>query len=518
MCEKPVWRAHRWPFATQGVVQLVVALLAGGALTLAFAPYDLWPLAVLCPALLMFVWRGATPRRAALLGFCFGIGLFTAGTWWLYISIHQFGEAAIWLTLLLVALLVVGMSAYYAGLGFLAARFFGGESAWQRLLAVPALWLLCEWLRGWLFTGFPWLSLGFTQTDTWLRGFAPVVGMYGLSLLLLCVAAAACVLAQRPRSWAVPALILVLPWIAGWALLSVDWTHATSAPVPVAIVQGAIPQDIKWQMTVENRQRTRQLYRDLNEQALGARLILWPESAVTDLAEQIPRYLAGIYQTSRVRDSDVVMGILRLGNDRDSVYNSILALTEPLAFYDKRHLVPYAEYFPVPQWVRHWLERMNLPYSDISRGVDGQRAIAAGGLHLAATICYEDAFANAQRSILREADVLANVTNDAWFGHSQARYQHFQISRMLALQSQRFLLRSANDGVSAVVGPRGEVLQSAPEYQRAVIRGTVTPRRGLTPYATVGDAPVVLVAFCVLLVNLVVRLRRRRAPGHAVGP
>lgn len=514
MSENSVWRAPRWTV----VMQLAAALLAGAALTLAFAPYDWWPLAVLCPALLMFVWRGATPRRAALLGFCFGIGLFTAGTWWLYISIHQFGEAAIWLTLLLVSLLVLVMAAYYAGLGFLVARFFGGESAWQQLLAVPALWLLCEWLRGWLFTGFPWLSLGFTQTDTWLRGFAPVIGMYGLSLLILCMAAAVCAAVRTSRLWPLAAAMIVLPWPVGRALLRVDWTTPMSAPVPVAILQGAIPQDIKWQMTLENRAHTRDLYQDLNNQALGARLILWPESAVTDLAEQIPRYLAGIYQASRVRNSEVVMGILRLGKEPDSVYNSMLALTDPLAFYDKRHLVPYAEYFPVPQWVRHWLQRMNLPYSDISHGAEGQAAIAAGGLHIAATICYEDAFANSQRSILRQADVLANVTNDAWFGHSQARYQHFQISRMLALQTQRYLLRSANDGVSAVVGPRGEVLQRAPEYQRAVVRGTVVPRRGLTPYATIGDAPVVLAAFLVLLANLTVRLRRRNVPGQAVRP
>ena len=516
MTEKSLWGPQRWHVSAQ----LVAALLAGGALTLAFAPYDLWPLAVLCPAVLMSLWLGATPRRGALLGFCFGVGLFTAGTWWLYISIHRFGEAAIWLTLVLVALLVLLMAAYYAVLGFLATRFFAGRSTWQRLLAVPALWLVFEWLRGWLFTGFPWLSLGFTQTDTWLRGFAPVIGMYGLSLLLLCMAAAVCALVQRRRARLLAVSILALPWCAGWVLLRVDWTTATGPPVPVAIVQGAIPQDLKWQMTVENRQHTRDLYHDLNEQALGARLILWPESAVTDLAEQIPRYLADIYATSRVRNSDVVMGILRLGDDRNTVYNSMLALTDPLAFYDKRHLVPYAEYFPVPQGVRNWLERMNLPYSDISRGAEGQSAIAAGGLRIAATICYEDAFGNAQRRILRQADVLANVTNDAWFGHSQARYQHFQISRMLAVQSQRFLLRSANDGVSAVVGPRGEVLQSAPEYQRAVIRGTVTPRRGLTPYAMVGDAPVVLAACLVLLLSLVAGLRRRLVsrPGHPDRP
>jgi apolipoprotein N-acyltransferase len=188
------------------------------------------------------------------------------------------------------------------------------------------------------------------------------------------------------------------------------------------------------------------------------------------------------------------MGVLRLGTGSDQVYNSVLALTAPLAFYDKRHLVPYSEYFPVPDWVRSVLQRLNLPYSDISKGSERQPPLRAGGLSLAPTVCYEDAFGNAQRRLSAESDVLLNVTNDAWFGHSPARYQHFQMSRLRAIEAQRYLIRAANDGVSALVGPRGEVLVRATEYEEAVMGGTVRPRRGLTPYLQVGDWPLLTLA------------------------
>jgi apolipoprotein N-acyltransferase len=257
----------------------------------------------------------------------------------------------------------------------------------------------------------------------------------------------------------------------------------------VAVVQGATPEDEKWQLG--NLEHIKSLYRQLNDQALGARLIIWPEAAVPELANEIADYLADIQHRSRQRGSDVIMGVVRLGDDGVNYYNSILALTDGVAFYDKRHLVMFAETFPVPAFVRSWLRLLNLPYSDFAPGSERQAPLAAGGMHLAPSICYEDAFGNAQRALVRRSDLMVNVTNDAWFGHSPARYQHLQISRMRAAESGRFLLRAGNDGVSAIIGPRGELVALAPEYRPAVLRGTVVPRDGLSPYTRVGDWAVV---------------------------
>ncbi len=221
---------------------------------------------------------------------------------------------------------------------------------------------------------------------------------------------------------------------------------------------------------------------------------MWPEAAVPQLANEMVRYLAEIQGRSRIQNSDVIMGAVRLDDNGVDYYNSIIALTGGVAFYDKRHLVMFAETFPVPKFVRNWLRLMSLPYSDFAPGSEHQAPLAAGGMSVAPTICYEDAFGSAQLPLVRRADLLVNVTNDAWFAHSPARYQHLQISRMRALEAERYLLRAANDGVSAIVGPRGELLAVAPEYQSAVLRGTVVARHGLSPYTRAGNWVVVSLA------------------------
>ena len=472
---------------------LALALIAGTLLPLAFAPFEYWPLAILCPAILMRLWSGVTPRRAALLGFAFGAGTFSAGTWWLYISIRGFGGAPIWLAVALILVLVVLMASYHALLGWLAVKFLPARGAWRWYAGLPALWLLCEWWRGWFLSGFPWFSLGYSQADTWLAGYAPVVGVYGLSGLLLLQAGALAALTQvRGRSrWAALTLIALI-WAGGWFLRRVDWTQPAGAAVPIAILQGAIPQDEKWQL--HNRELIMDLYRLLNDQALGARLIVWPEAAVPEMANTIARYLAEIQARARSHGSDVIMGVVRLGDNGIDYYNSIIALTGGVAFYDKRHLVMFAETFPVPAFVRSWLRLLTLPYSDFAPGSDHQAPLAAGGLRLAPSICYEDAFGSAQLELVRGSNLLVNVTNDAWFGHSPARYQHLQISRMRALETGRYLLRAGNDGVSAIIGPRGELLAVAPEYRSTVLRGTVVARNGLSPYTRVGNWAVVSLA------------------------
>jgi apolipoprotein N-acyltransferase len=484
------------------------ALVAGAALSLAFAPFGLWPLAILAPALLFALWQDAPPRRAAWLGFLFGAGTFGAGTWWLYISIHGFGEAPVWLTIALIVALVAIMAAWQALLGYLAARLLpaGGAARW--LIGLPALWLLVEWWRGWFLSGFPWLSLGYSQSDTPLAALAPVGGVYLLSAVLALAAGALLALLRGARAARIAALaVLVAPWVAALALQRVSWTQADGAPVTVAVAQGAVPQDLKWQ--IQNRLPTRELYRGLNERVLGTRLIIWPESALPELANDAQDFLRQVYGAAHARGSDILMGVVRA--DGDDYYNSVLALGDEVAFYDKRHLVPFAEYFPVPAFVRSWLRLLSLPYSDFNRGRAGQAPLAVGGLKVAATICYEDAFGSEQLGSLRDANLLVNVTNDAWFGRSPARFQHFQIARLRALESGRYLVRAANDGVSAVVGPKGQVLAEAAEYRPTVLQGTVQPLRGLTPYARVGNGPVVAIGLFAVLFAASRGRRWRRA-------
>jgi len=492
-------------------VRCAISAGAGALLACAFAPLNWWPLAALCPAMLMWLWQGATPRVGAWLGFWFNAGTFTAGTYWLYISIHIMGEAPLWVALPLMAALVAIMGLYHATLGYFVTRWLPATGLVRWLFGVPAAWLLIEWWRGWFLSGFSWLSLGYSQTDTWLAGYAPVLGVYGISAALLSSAGGLtsilCARAWRDRI--VGAVALTAPWLVAGALHSIDWTQVSGPPVTVAVVQGNISQDQKW--LEENEDAILQTYRDLTEKTLGTQLIVWPESAVPDLiSNQVP-YLSDMARETLGHHSALVLGILR-EDERERYYNSVLSLGGKLAWYDKDHLVPFAEFFPVPGFVRSWLRLMSLPYSDFTRGGSNQPPLSAAGLELGATVCYEDAYGSAMLGVLRKATALVNVTNDAWFAHSSARYQHFQIARMRAIEAGRYMIRAANNGVSGVIGPHGEVVALAPEFEAYVLHATVTPRSGLTPYAAVGNWLIVLLETLVVGYGLWLRRYYGRRP------
>ncbi|HET9330689.1 MAG TPA: apolipoprotein N-acyltransferase [Steroidobacteraceae bacterium] len=498
------------PRPRYALLRAALAVLAGGALAAAFAPLDLWPLAVLSPALLMWLWQGASAREAARLGFAFSAATFAVGTYWLYISIHGFGAAPVWLALFLMGGLVGIMGLYHALLGYCVARWLpaGGLARW--LLALPGAWLLMEWWRGWFLSGFSWLSLGYSQTDTWLAGFAPLVGVYGISaLLLVCAGAlAALACAHGRRSRLIALTVLLLPWLAGFALHGRSWTHPVGPPVTVAIVQGAIPQDEKWQES--NRDTTLRIYQTLTEKVLGTTIIVWPESAPADTANNLAGYLSNLYREARGRGSSLVLGVLReegsLEHPEDErYYNAVLGLSEQVSWYYKRHLVPFGETFPVPGFVRSWMRLQSLPYSDFTPGAALQPPLPVAGLRLGATVCYEDAYGSNMLQVLPQADALVNVTNDAWFGHSSARHQHLQISRMRALEEGRYLVRAANDGISAVIGPHGEVIARAPEFKPLAMVSRIVPFGGLPPYAYVGNWLVVSLAALALAYGLWVR-------------
>jgi apolipoprotein N-acyltransferase len=508
------------------LTRALLAAIAGALLAAAFAPLDLWPLAFVCPAVLMWLWQDATPRESARLGFLFTAATFAAGTYWLYTSIHVFGGAPLWIAFLLMLGLVAIMGLYHAALGYCAARWLP-RRGWARwLVALPAAWLLLEWWRGWFLSGFSWLSLGYSQTDTPLAAFAPIAGVYGISALLLLSAGALTALALgNPRTRLVAVAVLLVPWLAGLALRGVSWTHASGAAVTVAVIQGAIPQDQKWQD--DNKDTTLKLYRALTEKALGVPLIVWPESAPADVANNILPYLDNIYGEARARHSALVIGVLRAeavkpdagatsadeaeAEDQVHYFNSVLAMGDKVSWYDKHHLVPFAEFFPVPHFVRSWLRLMSLPYSDFTPGAPEQPPLPAAQLQLGATVCYEDAYGSSMLPVLRQADALVNVTNDAWFGHSTARHQHFQIARMRAMEGGRYMVRAANDGISGVIGAHGEVVARAPEYRPLVLVSKITPMRGLTPYARVGNWLIVSLAVAALAYGLWLRNDRDRS-------
>lgn len=516
-------------------VALWLALPVGALLSLAFAPFDLWPVAWLCPAYLFLMWHGASPRRAAQAGFAFTAGTYLAGTYWLYHSIHVIGHAPFVLTLFVMFALVAVMAAYSAFTGYALTRWFGigavqGSAAvpdsggaaagsdtrdqpilaaaavtrqgWlpalHFLLLLPAAWTVLEWFRGWFLSGFPWLALGYTHIDTPLAGFAPVGGVYSMSFLIaVCAGALGAVWRGGMGVRLVATGTIVSIWLAGFVLTKQVWTQPLDGTVSVAIVQGAVPQEMKW--SPEMRDATIDLYRDLTRPHLGADIIVWPEAALPALAHELIDVLSEQWTQASEKGSALVLGQVRYDIDSRTYHNAVLALDEEPQWYAKRRLVPFSEFFPVPEWVRGWLRGMDLPYSGFEAGGSDQRALDAGGQKLAASICYEDSYASDQLPMLAEATLLVNVTNDAWFGDSTAAYQHLQISRTRALEAGRMLLRAANDGISAIIGADGRIVASLPRFVPGVLSGDVQPRTGLTPYARGGNWPIVSLCMAILL-------------------
>jgi apolipoprotein N-acyltransferase len=477
-----------------------VALAAGASLTLSFSPFGWWPVAILSPALLMWLWDGANPRRAAVLGFWFNFGTFAVGTYWLYISLRLIGHAPIPLALFLMLGLAAIMGGYQALLGWAVTKFLAPRGALRWMVALPAAWLLVEWFRSWFLTGYGWLALGYSHTDNWLGALAPLVGQYGLGLLTLLLAGAVVTLALgAARERIVAGVVFVAIWASAFLLRGIEWTQPHGSPIEVAVVQGAVPQDEKWIGT--NLASILELYERRTREAHGADIIFWPESAIPDLANNHIHFYRDVYAEASAQGSALVMGALRAEvnpqSGEEEYFNSVLAMdkaTPGIAWHDKHHLVPFVEFFPVPQFVRKWLKLMSLPYSDFNRGAAQQAPLDAGGQKIATGVCYEDAYGSTLVPAMLTATMLANVTNDSWFGRSTARYQHLQISRLRAMETGRPMVRAANDGVSAVIGAHGEIVAAAPEYAASVMRATVQPRTGLTPYARSGNWPAVCLA------------------------
>lgn len=492
----------------------------GALLSLAFAPLEWWPLAVLCPAYLFLSWLFPTsPRRAAKSGFLFTVGLFLAGTYWLYNTIHEIGHAPAWLAIFLMAAMVAILGSYTAGLGYALTRWLPPRATGNgpratvevavilhALVIYPAAYTVLEWFRGWFLSGFPWFALGYSQTDSPLAGFAPVAGVYGISLLTAISAGVLVVLVMGShRDRIIAAVPAVLIWSTGAVLWNHEWTAPVGRPITVAIVQGAVPQDVKW--SVEYRDSTLDLYRDLTLPHLGKDIVLWPESALPDMPDQLRDFVSRIWSAARAKNTTLITGMLRYGKDENDIRNGLLALDEDAQWYDKRRLVPFGEFFPVPSFIREWMRLQSLPYADITAGEPDQPALRAGANRIAATICYEDAYGAEQLEVLKEATLLVNVTNDAWFGDTTAAPQHLQISRMRVMEAQRPLLRAANDGISALIRANGDVEKALPRFKPDVLTGVVQPRTGLTPYAHVGNWPVILL--CVAVIAGAVFIRKR---------
>ncbi|MDP4027447.1 MAG: apolipoprotein N-acyltransferase [Gallionella sp.] len=493
---------------------LAAAFVAGLLCVLGFAPFGVFVIPVLAIAVLFALWsRADRPSKAAWLGFSFGMGLFVAGIGWIYVALHDYGGMPLPLALLATLLFAAFIALFPALAGYAQARCSVNNKMLRMVLAMPAMWVLIEWLRGTIFTGFPWLTLGYAHSDSPLAGYAPLFGVYGVSLAaavsagLLALLLSPRPLGERARERGAAFAALLMLWIGGAALRSVAWTQPHGEPVSVALVQGNIAQDLKFDE--DALPGTLETYRRLTLQN-PARLTILPETALPLLRHEVPPELAEqLRDHARQNGGDILIGSFE--RDNGSYYNGVFTLgTAGEQHYRKQHLVPFGEFIPLRPLLG-WLINgvLDIPMGDLARGDARQAPLEVAGQRVAANICYEDVFGEEIIRALPQATLLVNFTNDAWYGHSHAAAQHNQISQLRALESGRMMLRATNTGVTSIIGADGKVLQQLPQHREAVLNGLAQGYQGITPYVRWGNAAVMLL---IALMLAYAWLRRKAFP------
>ena len=490
-------------FKLTGLTALLWAAALGAIFVLGFAPFYLFPASLFSLAGISYLWiKANSPKAAFKLGFGFGLGLYCVGIYWIYISLHTFGGMPWWFAGFCTFCLCAFMALFVGLVGY-----FSKKLGFQTI-SIPILWGLSDWIRSWIFTGFPWLTVGYSQVPhSPLAGYMPLVGVYGVSVITVFIAALiGNWFANKPQSLlfkrnTIAALTLIT--VAGFILKAVEWTSPIGKPLSVALLQGNIAQDEKW--SPEAAQTTIDRYMQMII-ASKAQLIVTPETALPVISSQIdPSIKAALNTKAKQNGGDILVGLVQVNSsatqpDYDRYYNSAISFgSAPSQAYSKNHLVPFGEFIPLKQvfgWIyRDWL---NIPLSDLSHGGTQQTPMALAGQKVAINICYEDVFGEEIIRQLPAATMLVNMTNDAWYGQSYAADQHLQFSQARALETGRMMLRATNTGATAAIDQHGFVLAHLPHFTKTTLNVMAQGFTGSTPYVAYGNWPFIVFCFSVL--------------------
>jgi apolipoprotein N-acyltransferase len=495
-----------------------LCFFSGFLLVFAYAPFSYWWLALILPSIILHQVRDASPKVAAKKIALFAFGWFSSGISWVHVSIDQFGGLPLIFSLLLMLALCAYLAIFPALAGYLTARIAKNKQV--NLWLLPSVWLLCEYLRSVVLTGFPWLSLGYSQIDSPLASFAPVIGEVGLTgiilLLNICWVKIYCVSSDllsnsnsndntnkenqtniapvTRKNLALPATLAVSIMLISFALAQVSWTELTGKSIKVALIQGNVAQSIKWQP--EQEWPTMLKYLDLTRVNYDADLIVWPESAIPALEPAVQDYLSTVNRSAMLNNSTIITGLINYNFESKEYFNALIVLgkknteDEQGYYYNnsnkyyKSHLLPIGEFVPFQELLRPIAPFFNLPMSSFTPGNYVQPNLIANNLHILPLNCFEVAFpAQLAANLTHDTDMILTVSNDAWFGDSHGPHQHFEISRMRALEFGRPLVRATNNGVTGIINHLGEVTAIAPQFEEVVLRGTVEFVSGDTPYS-----------------------------------
>ncbi|MDR9499310.1 MAG: apolipoprotein N-acyltransferase [Hydrogenovibrio sp.] len=484
----------------------------GGLMVFAHAPIGIAPLALIALMGLFWFWQQApTVTRAVQQGMWFGFGFFGIGVSWLISSIYLYAEVPLPLAVLAVLIFIGFLSLYFmlagALVGWLRRPVEGQfDQAWYWLGLMPAIWVLAELIRGSLFGGFPFLVTGNSHLYTSLSGYVPVIGAMGVSWLVALTAGLLLWL-FKTRGWVLASAALVLIWGGGFLLDRVTWVTPKGQPVDIALLQGNVPQDQKWQG--DQLRPTLERYVSMTRENMNADLVVWPETAVPGYFDVVERgALRSFIRDAQLLEKTILMGVIRRDGANDAYFNSIVNAGNPEQFYDKRHLVPFSEFFPFYDLLSVISGWFDIPFSEFTAGGIGQKPLQLGEHKVALSVCYEMAFGTELAPGARDADFLVTVSNDAWFAHTLEPAQQMQDAQMRALELGREIARATNTGYTAIVGVDGLVREQLPLYEPGVLREKIQPYQGETPFVRWGHTPLWLGTLLVLLIGIGWRFRR----------
>ncbi len=463
-------------------LKFLLSVLTGALLTLGFAPINIALFGLICPLMLWGLIHKSTPMQAFWRFLGFGIGLYGVGVSWVYISIARFGGQPFWVAGLITGLFILILSVYTGILGSLLAHC--AKKPWQKIILYPTLWTLFDILRSWILTGFPWLFLGDTQLGTPLQGFAPIGSVYLVSFMtvLLSVLFFQLILERKLRR---DGLGILLIGLLGYGLNSISWTQIqTQHPLSITSIQGDIPQSLKWQPNLlENSLLT---YQTLSQKALDQhhQILIWPESAIPDTQQDLPRYLHVLNQTLTHSHNSLITGILESQSTPHNTlyFNAALGLGDAHGVYLKEHLVPFGEYIPFQNLFGRLFAWMDIPASGFTPGPRHQTPIHIEGYPVGIMICYEIAYPMLVREHSLHSAFLVSLSDDAWFGDSLGPWQQAQIAQMRALETGRYLINSTNNGITSLINPKGHVIAEIHSHQALALQGVIYPVKGETPW------------------------------------
>ncbi|MFD1259329.1 apolipoprotein N-acyltransferase [Entomomonas asaccharolytica] len=488
----------------------LIAFLAGVLTPLFLAPFNIWPIAFISVGCFYLGLKELTVKQAIIRSWCYGFGAYIAGVSWIYVSINTFGNAPVWLAATLTIAFCMSVAFFFVIPAIIWVKWFRADHTYFiDAFAFAGLWAIQEWFRGWFLTGFPWLYTGYSQLDAPLAGFAPIGGVWLISFLIALITVllikAYYFRQQKIKVIITFVMVIALP-IVGMLLNKIHWTTPVNDKLPVTLVQGNIAQGQKWEPSFYRDQLN--LYWALTQKNQKVdSLVIWPENAIPYLKESVQDLLdntIGVYEKNNQATLITGLPIRQQDSQGDRYYNGITVAGEGEGTYLKQKLVPFGEYVPLQDMLRGMIEFFDLPMSDFRRGNSDQPLLKVKSYQVAPFICYEVVYPDFVASLGAESNLLITISNDTWFGHSIGPKQHIQMAQMRALEADRWMARATNNGITAIIDNKGQIVKEIPSFEVGVLQGEVTLVSGKTPYQIWYSYFILSISFLGLLVALFV--------------